>query len=268
VSGGRHPAGRADGAGSAEPAAGGGGYGGLHELYGEVILDHNRRPRNFGRLGGASHAAVGHNPLCGDRVAVYLQVAAGRIEEIAFEGVGCAISTASASMMTEALRGKSVAEARRLFERFHALLTTGPAGAGAGDGKSAAAAPGDAGGQSAARGDGGEGDATTGGQNASAGEGGEGVAAGGRSAAGGGPELGKLAAFAGVREFPMRVKCATLAWHALQAALDSGAPASAAGPETGPPGQARAARAEPAAALPGQAPAPAAGPARASGAGD
>ncbi len=148
-----------------------GGYGGLQELYGEIILDHNRRPRNFGRLAGASHSAVGHNPLCGDRVTVDLRVADGRIQEIAFEGVGCAISTASASMMTEALRGKSPAEARELFARFHALVT------------------------------GAEHDAS---------------------------EMGKLEAFAGVGEFPMRVKCATLAWHALQSALAS--PASAAGP--------------------------------------
>lgn len=162
------------------------GYGGLQELYGEVILDHNRRPRNFGRLSGASHSAVGHNPLCGDRVTVYLRVEDGRIEEIAFEGVGCAISTASASMMTEALRGKSLAETRQLFERFHALVTRAPA-PGHGD-----------------------------------------------EAASGAPELGKLAAFAGVGEFPMRVKCATLAWHALQSALASpGSPASPASPVSG-----------------------------------
>ncbi|HYL05951.1 MAG TPA: SUF system NifU family Fe-S cluster assembly protein [Thermoanaerobaculia bacterium] len=152
-----------------------GGYGGLQELYGEVILDHNRQPRNFGRLPGASHSAAGYNPLCGDRVTVYLRVAEGRIEEIAFEGVGCAISTASASMMTEALRGKSLAAAKQLFERFHALVTGAPAAG----------------------------------------------AAGGEAGAAGAPELGKLAAFAGVGEFPMRVKCATLAWHALQSALAS-----------------------------------------------
>jgi nitrogen fixation NifU-like protein len=168
---------------------GGYGYGGLQELYGEVILDHNRRPRNFGRLPGASHSAVGHNPLCGDRVTVYLRLEDGRIEEIAFDGVGCAISTASASMMTEALRGKSLAEARQLFERFHALVTRAPA---AGHEEEAAGA-------------------------------------------GGAPELGKLAAFAGVGEFPMRVKCATLAWHALQSALVSPAsPASGAGTGTIP----------------------------------
>lgn len=164
-----------------------GGYGGIPELYGEVILDHNRRPRNFGRLQAANHVAVGHNPLCGDRVAIYLRVADERIEEIGFEGVGCAISTASASMMTEALRGKPVAEARQLFERFHALLT--------------------AGGDLSPRG--------------------EPTEPGGATAAEPEPELGKLEVFAGVREFPMRVKCATLAWHALQAALASEAHSAA-----------------------------------------
>jgi nitrogen fixation NifU-like protein len=151
-----------------------GGFGGLQELYGEVILDHNRHPRNFGPLPGANHHAVGDNPLCGDRVAIHLRVDDERIEEIRFEGVGCAISTASASMMTEALSGKSLAEAQELFDRFHALLTK-PAAADA-------------------------------------------------------PDLGKLAAFAGVREFPMRVKCATLAWHALQSAL-----AAPAAPPAPPP---------------------------------
>jgi len=164
-----------------------GGYGGLQDLYGEVILDHNRRPRNFGRLPGASHSAVGYNPLCGDRVEIYLRVEQGRIEEIAFEGVGCAISTASASLMTEALRGKSLEETRRLFERFHALVTGAPTGGAARDGvPELGAARGEA------------------------------------------PELGKLAAFAGVGEYPMRVKCATLAWHALQSALASGAAAATA----------------------------------------
>lgn len=156
-----------------------GGFGGLQDLYGEVILDHNRRPRNFGRLPGASHSAVGYNPLCGDRVEVFLRVEQGRIEDIAFEGVGCAISTASASMMTEALRGKSLEETRRLFETFHALVTGAPAG-------------------------------------------------------GGTLELGKLAAFAGVGEYPMRVKCATLAWHALQSALQSGAAAEPSEPQSTP----------------------------------
>ena len=164
------------------------GYGGLQELYGEVILDHNRRPRNFGRLAAANHVAVGHNPLCGDRVAIYLRVEDERIEEIGFEGVGCAISTAAASMMTEALRGKPVAEARQLFERFHTLLTAGGE-SGPDDERNDEPRP--------------ESEAET------------------------EPPLGKLAVFAGVREFPMRVKCATLAWHALQAALASEAPAEA-----------------------------------------
>jgi nitrogen fixation NifU-like protein len=168
-----------------------GGFGGLQDLYGEVILDHNRRPRNFGRLPGASHSAVGYNPLCGDRVEVYMRVEQGRIEEIAFEGVGCAISTASASMMTEALHGKSLEEARRLFERFHALVTGAPAGGGS----------------------------TRGGAD---------------TASGGALELGKLAAFSGVGEYPMRVKCATLAWHALQSALQSGAAVERPEPESTP----------------------------------
>jgi nitrogen fixation NifU-like protein len=166
-----------------------GGYGGIPELYGEIILDHNRQPRNFGRLAAANRVAVGHNPLCGDRVAIYLRVEDERIEEIGFEGVGCAISTASASMMTEALRGKPVAEARQLFERFHALLTAGGGESGPGhetDGGSARPER--------------EPETET------------------------EPPLGKLEVFAGVREFPMRVKCATLAWHALQAALASRAP--------------------------------------------
>jgi nitrogen fixation NifU-like protein len=180
-----------------------GGFGGLQDLYGEVILDHNRRPRNFGSLPGASHRAVGHNPLCGDRVAVYLRVEEGRIEEIRFEGVGCAISTASASMMTEALRGKSLAEARQLFERFHTLLTA------------PAATPEIMESNVADR------------------EGGEDGASG---ANGGAPELGKLAAFAGVREFPMRVKCATLAWHAVQSALASPESAPGAPPPAVEPG--------------------------------
>jgi len=192
-----------------------GGFGELQDLYGEVILDHNRRPRNFGRLAGASHSAAGYNPLCGDRVEITLRVEDGRIEEIAFEGVGCAISTASASMMTEALRGKSLAESQRLFERFHALVT-GAAGAtgAAGGGRRGTGTAGETAGSS-----GGEEEHPSG------------------AAGGGVPELGKLAAFAGVGEFPMRVKCATLAWHALQSALASGAAAvparQAAAPGTG-----------------------------------
>lgn len=135
----------------------------LRELYQEVILDHNRRPRNFGPLPAANHQAEGDNPLCGDKVSVLLDLEDGRIQDIAFQGVGCAISMASASLMTEALKGQTVEEARRLFHVFHNLLTTGA----------------------------------------------------GESS----PDLGKLAVFTGVREFPMRVKCATLAWHTLLAAL-------------------------------------------------
>ena len=138
----------------------------LRELYQEVILDHNRRPRNFGPLPAANRQAEGNNPLCGDQVSVRLDVADGRIQDIAFQGVGCAISMASASLMTEALKGQTVEEARRLFHVFHDLLTTGEVR----DRESS-------------------------------------------------PELGKLAVFTGVREFPMRVKCATLPWHTLLAAL-------------------------------------------------
>ena len=138
--------------------------GGLRDLYQEVILDHNRRPRNFGALPSANHQAEGYNPLCGDKVTVFLDLQDGRIQDVAFQGAGCAISTASASLMTEALKGKTVEEVREIFQGFHDLVTTGE------------------------------------------GEGSE--------------ELGKLAVFSGVREFPMRVKCATLAWHTLLAALD------------------------------------------------
>jgi nitrogen fixation NifU-like protein len=135
----------------------------LRDLYQEVILDHNRHPRNFGRLESANRESEGYNPLCGDRVHVYVRVEGDRVQELSFQGSGCAISTASASLMTEALKGKTVAEARELFRGFHDLLTT----------------------------------------------------------EGADPDrLGKLAVFAGVKEYPIRVKCATLAWHAVQAALD------------------------------------------------
>ncbi|MEM7048658.1 MAG: Fe-S cluster assembly sulfur transfer protein SufU [Acidobacteriota bacterium] len=137
----------------------------LRELYQEVILDHNRRPRNFGSLEDATAQAHGHNPLCGDEVDVSLRVADGVVEKVAFEGIGCAISTASASLMTEAIQGRALAEVQALFTDFHQLMI--------GD------APAD-------------------------------------------PDaLGKLVALEGVREFPMRVKCATLAWHTLQSALAS-----------------------------------------------
>ena len=134
----------------------------LRDLYQEVILDHNRRPRNFGPLPDANRSAEGHNPLCGDRVTVQLRVEDGRVEGISFQGSGCAISTASASLMTEALQGKTVEEAHALFHGFHELVTRGSDG----------------------------------------------------------EDLGKLAVFTGVREFPIRVKCATLAWHTLEAALE------------------------------------------------
>lgn len=135
----------------------------LRDLYQEVILDHNRRPRNFGTLPDANRSAEGNNPLCGDRVTVYLRVEDDRVRGISFQGSGCAISTASASLMTEALQGKTVAEAHALFDGFHTLVTRGT-----------------------------DGDAA---------------------------ELGKLAVFTGVREFPIRVKCATLPWHTFEAAL-------------------------------------------------
>jgi nitrogen fixation NifU-like protein len=135
----------------------------LSDLYQEVILDHNRRPRNFHALEEASHSAEGYNPLCGDRLTLYLKVNGDTIEDVSFEGAGCAISKASASMMTDALKGRSVAEANALFARFHRMVTTPPS---------------------------------------------EPV-----------EDMGKLSALAGVREFPVRVKCASLAWHTLKAAL-------------------------------------------------
>ena len=136
----------------------------LNDLYQEVILDHNRRPRNFRRIEAASHQAEGYNPLCGDRVSVFLQIDGERIADVAFEGSGCAISKASASLMTDRLKGSTVAEAQELFERFHRMVTTPP-------------------------------DQQV-------------------------EDLGKLSALAGVREFPVRVKCASLAWHTLKAAID------------------------------------------------
>lgn len=135
----------------------------LRELYQQVILDHHKRPRNYRKLPEANRTALGHNPLCGDKIRLYALVEDGRISEIAFEGSGCAISTASASMMTESVKGKTTAEAEALFERFHDLVT-------------------------------------------------------GRREAGG-ADIGKLEVFAGVKEYPVRVKCATLAWHTLLAAL-------------------------------------------------
>jgi nitrogen fixation NifU-like protein len=136
----------------------------LRELYQEVILDHNRKPRNFRRLEDASRTAHGENPLCGDRLTVFLKLEDGVVRDVAFQGSGCAISRAAASLMTTSVIGKAVGDAETLFRRVQAMLT------GEGNG----VRPGD---------------------------------------------LGKLAVFAGVREFPSRVKCATLAWHTLHAAL-------------------------------------------------
>lgn len=137
----------------------------LDDLYREVILDHTKRPRNFRPLPGANRTADGHNRLCGDKLTLFVEVQDGLIRDVAFQGSGCAISTASASMMTEALKGKTIDEAQGLFERFHQVVTGPPDEVPEAE------------------------------------------------------DLGKLAAFAGVRKFPVRVKCATLAWHTLQAAL-------------------------------------------------
>ena len=153
----------------------------LRDLYQEVILDHSKRPRNFHAIEGA-RKAEGYNPLCGDRETIYLLLEGDRVKDVAFQGTGCAISTASASMMTESVKGKTREEAEALFGRFHDLIT----------GKN--------------------GDSQS------------------------GPELGKLEVFSGVREYPVRVKCATLPWHTLRAALQSdGATISteSEGPHTG-----------------------------------
>ena len=139
----------------------------LSDLYQEVILDHNRRPRNFGQLPDATRTAKGYNPLCGDRLTLYLKLDGNRIDAVAFEGSGCAISKASASLMTDAIKGQSTASAVDLFERFHQMITT-PIDQPVDE-----------------------------------------------------ESVGKLAVLAGVREFPARVKCASLAWHTLKAALDN-----------------------------------------------
>ncbi len=136
----------------------------LRDLYQEVILDHSKRPRNFHAMPAPDRKAEGYNPLCGDRETVYLDLEGDVLKDVSFQGAGCAISTASASMMTESVKGKTRAEADALFTRFHDLIT-------------------------------GKGEPET------------------------GPELGKLAVFSGVREYPVRVKCATLPWHTLKAAL-------------------------------------------------
>jgi nitrogen fixation protein NifU and related proteins len=143
----------------------------LKDLYRDVILDHNRQPRNFGRIEPCDSHAEGHNPLCGDRLTVWLCLKDDRIEDIRFEGRGCAISTASASLMTEAVKGKDTRAVQALYKRIHSLLTQQDAVPDA--------------------------------------------------------SLGKLAALSGVREFPARVKCASLCWHTLNAALErSAAPVS------------------------------------------
>jgi nitrogen fixation protein NifU and related proteins len=140
----------------------------LQDLYQQVIVDHNRSPRNFKRLDDASCTAEGDNPLCGDRITLYVKLDGDVIADIGFQGTGCAISRSSASLMTGAVKGKTVQEAERLFRAFHDMV---------------------------------------------AGEKGHADAA----------ALGKLAAFAGVRQFPARVKCANLAWHTLHAALGAAA---------------------------------------------
>lgn len=136
----------------------------LRELYQDVILEHSKAPRNYRLLQTANHKAEGYNPLCGDHFTVYLDLEGDSIRDVSFQGSGCAISKASASMMTQIVKGKSKEETKKLFEQFHKLVT----GQANGDRES----------------------------------------------------LGKLAVFAGVSEFPVRVKCATLAWHTLQAALE------------------------------------------------
>lgn len=137
----------------------------LRDLYQEVILDHNRRPRNFGRLDDADFRADGHNPLCGDQISVTVKLTGDVVSDVRFEGAGCAISKASASLMTEGVKGRTLDELGRLFEQFHRLVTD-------------------------------------------------------RTASGDDAELGKLAVFAGVRDYPARVKCAILAWRTLRAAVD------------------------------------------------
>ena len=138
----------------------------LRELYQTVILDHNRKPRNFGPLAEANRSADGYNPLCGDKIRVMVQVEDDLVQDVSFEGSGCAISTASASLMTQAVKGRSVADALKLFDGFHEMVTADAVS---------------------------EFDSS---------------------------HLGKLAVFAGVREFPMRVKCASLAWHTLKNAVE------------------------------------------------
>ena len=166
----------------------------VRELYQEIILDHGRRPRNFGRLEGATHHAEGYNPLCGDRLEVFFIIEGGVVRDVSFEGSGCAISTSSASLMTEALKGRSIEDAMVLFARVHALMTGADGGP----------------------------EAATGAKAERFGEPAAGEQGGGPPAAGLAAGLGKLSVFEGVRQFPLRVKCATLAWHAMNAALEQG----------------------------------------------
>lgn len=143
----------------------------LRELYQEMVVEHARRPRNFGALKEASHTALGHNPLCGDKIQIYLHVEKDKVTGISFEGSGCAISVASASLMTESLKNRSLQECQQIFDKFQKLVT-------------------------------GKENYTT-------------------------DEIGKLMVFSGVREFPVRVKCATLCWHTMKSALEkSDAPAT------------------------------------------
>ncbi len=137
----------------------------LRDLYQEVILEHSKQPRNYRELGDANHKAEGFNPLCGDHFTVYLKMDGEKIQDVSFQGSGCAISKASASMMTQSVKGKTLAEAEAIFQQFHQLVT-------------------------------------------------------GAAQHGTEEDLGKLAVFSGVSEFPVRVKCATLAWHTLHAALE------------------------------------------------
>ena len=138
----------------------------LTDLYQEVILDHNRRPRNFRAIDDPTRKQEGFNPLCGDRLTLYVKLEGDVIRDVAFQGIGCAISKASASLMTDALKGKTIEEARALFDRFHQMVTSAPDTPAA--------------------------------------------------------DLGKLSVLSGVREFPTRIKCASLAWHTLKAAVSDG----------------------------------------------
>jgi nitrogen fixation NifU-like protein len=136
----------------------------LHELYQEIIVDHGKSPRHFGELAGATHLQSGHNPLCGDQLVIYVIEQDGLIQDVQFKGSGCAISMASASLMIEAIKGKSISEFAELFDCFHILVTKGEES---------------------------------------------------------NSNMGKLLAFSGVAQYPIRVKCATLAWHTLKAALEN-----------------------------------------------